>query len=174
MDFLNKAYSQIVDLFRSMTPAGRLIAGLLTAAIVVALAFLFQFQTKSADGYLLEGRPFMAGELTGVQRALSEAGLENWELDGNRIKIPSSQKAVYIAALAEKNALPADWNAAMDKAVDGTNPFRSRHEIDLTLQRAKQKELGMVIQRFRNIEQATVMFDEVEKAGGLRRTKHKT
>jgi len=58
MDFLNKAYTQIVDLFRSMTPAGRLMAGLLSAVIVVALAFLFQFQTKSADGYLLEGRPF--------------------------------------------------------------------------------------------------------------------
>jgi flagellar M-ring protein FliF len=174
MDFLNKAYAQIVDLFRSMTPAGRLTAGLLTAVIVVGLAFLFRFQSKSMDGYLLEGRPFMAGELTAVQRALSEAELNDWELDGNRIKIPASQKAVYIAALAENNALPADWNAAMDKAVDGTNPFRSRHEIDLTLQRAKQKELGMVISRFRNIEQATVMFDEVEKTGGLRRAKHKT
>jgi flagellar M-ring protein FliF len=174
MDFLNKAYAQIVDLFRSMTPAGRLMAGLLSAAIVVALAFSFQFQTQSADGYLLEGRPFMAGELTAVQRALSEANLNNWELDGNRIKIPSGQKAVYIAALAENNALPSDWNAAMDKAVDGTNPFRSRHEIDLTLQRAKQKELGMVISRFRNVEQASVMFDEIEKPGGLRRTKHKT
>jgi flagellar M-ring protein FliF len=174
MDFLNKAYAQIADLFRSMTPAGRLTAGLLTAVIVVALAFLFQFQTQSADGYLLEGRPFMAGELTAVQRALSEANLNNWELDVNRIKIPSSQKAVYIAALAENNALPSDWNAAMDKAVDGTNPFRSRHEVDLTLQRAKQKELGMVISRYRNVEQATVMFDEIEKSGGLRRTKHKT
>lgn len=174
MDFLNKAYAQIADLFRSMTPAARLTAGLLAAAIVVALAFLFRFQSQSMDGYLLEGRPFMAGELTAVQRALSEANLNDWELDGNRIKIPAGQKAIYIAALAENNALPSDWNAAMDQAVDGSNPFRSRHEIDLTLQRAKQKELGNVISRFRNIEQATVMFDEVEKAGGLRRVKHKT
>lgn len=174
MDFLNKAYSQIADLVRSMTPAARLTAGLLAAVIVVGLAFLFRFQSQSMDGYLLEGRPFMAGELTAVQRALAEANLNDWQLDGNRIKIPAGQKAVYIAALAENNALPSDWNAAMDKAVDGSNPFRSRHEIDLTLQRAKQKELGMVISRFRNIEQATVMFDEVEKPGGLRRTKHKT
>lgn len=174
MDFLNKAYAQIVDLFRSMTPAGRLMAGLLSAAIVVGLAFLFRFQSQSMDGYLLEGRPFMGGELTSVQRALAEAGLKDWALDGNRIKIPSSQKAIYIAALAENNALPSDWNAAMDKAVEGNNPFRSRHEIDLTMQRAKQKELGMVISGFRNIEQASVLFDEVEKPGGLRRTKHKT
>lgn len=165
MDFLNKAYLQIADLFRSMTPAARLTAGLLAAVIVVALAFLFRFQTQSADDYLLGGRPFMAGELTAVQRALSEAGLKNWELEGNRIRIPSGQKDVYIAALAENNALPSDWNAAMDKAVDGANPFRSRHEIDLTLQRAKQKELGMVISRFHNVEQASVMFDQVEKPG---------
>src|SRR5436190_16367002 len=163
MDFLNKAYSQIVDLFRSMTPAARLMAGLLAAVIVVALTFLFRFQTHSADGYLLEGRPFLGGDLTAVQRALSEANLNNWELDGNRIKIPSGQKAVYIAALAENNALPTDWNAAMDKAVDGANPFRSRHEIDLSMQRAKQKELSLVISRFQNVEQASVMFDETER-----------
>lgn len=173
MDFLNKAYLQVVDLFRSMTPAARLTAGLLAAVIVVALAFMFRFQTQSADDYLLGGRPFMAGELTAVQRALSEKGLKNWELEGNRIKIPSGQKEVYIAALAENNALPTDWNAAMDKAVEGANPFRSRHEIDLTMQRAKQKELGMVISRFRNIEQAVVMFDEVEQSG-IRRHKLKT
>lgn len=173
MDFLNKAYLQIVDLFRTMTPAARLTAGLLAAAIVVGLAFLFRFQTQSADDYLLGGRPFMAGELTSAQRALSEAGLKNWLLEGNRIKIPANQKDVYIAALAENNALPADWNAAMDKAVDGTNPFRSRHEIDISMQRAKQKELSMVISRFKNVEQAYVTFDEIEK-GGLRRQKLKT
>src|SRR5690348_9182143 len=108
MDFLNKAYSQITDLFRSMTPAARLTAGLLAAVIVLGLAFLFRFQSQSMDGYLLEGRPFMAGELTAVQRALSEANLNDWALDGNRIKIPAGQKAVYIAALAENNALPSD------------------------------------------------------------------
>jgi flagellar M-ring protein FliF len=173
MDFLNKASTQFVDLFRSMTPAARLTAGLLAAVIVVALVMLFQFKNESADDYLLGGRPFMAGELTAVQRALAEAKLQNWELEGNRIKIPRGQKAVYIAALAENNALPSDWNAALDKAVDGGNPFRSRHEIDLSLQRAKQKELGMVIARFRNVEQASVLFDEVEK-DGFRRTKLKT
>jgi flagellar M-ring protein FliF len=173
MDFLNKAYSQLADLVRSMTPAARVTAALLAGVIVVGLAFLFRFQTQTADDYLLGGRPFMAGELTAVQRALSEAKLTNWELEGNRIKIPSGQKAAYIAALAENNALPTDWNAAMDKAVDGSNPFRSRHEIDLTMQRAKQKELSLVISRFHNVEQASVMFDETER-GNFRKDKHKT
>jgi flagellar M-ring protein FliF len=173
MDFLNQSYKQIFDLFASMTPASRLMAALLAGVIVVGLVYLFQVQSPSADDYLLGGRPFLASELTAVQRALSEAGLKNWELEGNRIKIPGGQKAAYIAALAEGNALPIDWNSALDKAVDGANPFRSRHEIDLTMQRAKQKELALVISRFRNVEQASVMFDEVEK-GGLRRQKLKT
>jgi flagellar M-ring protein FliF len=173
MDFLNKAYTQLVDLFRSMTPAARLTSALLLAVIVVGVAFLFRFQTEMADDYLLGGRPFMAGELTNVQSALSEAGLKNWELEGNRIKIPSGQKAVYIAALAENNSLPSDWNASLDKAVDGSNPFRSRHEIDLSMRQAKQKELSLVISRFRNIEQAVVIFDEIEK-DPFRRTKLKT
>ena len=33
------------------------------------------------------------------------------------------------------------------------------------MQRAKQKELALVISRFHNVEVASVMFDEVEKPG---------
>ena len=133
MDFLSKANAQIVDLFRSMTPAARLTAGLLLVVIVLGLALLFRFQVETADDFLLGGRPFLAGEMTAVQRALSEAGLKNWQLEGSRIKIPGGQKDVYIAALAEGNALPSDWNAPMDKAVESINPFRSNRELDLAV-----------------------------------------
>lgn len=163
MDFLNKAYLQFADLFRSMTPAARITAALLLAVIVVGLAFLFRFQSISTDDYLLGGRPFQGGELVAVQSALSAAELKNWEIEGNRIKIPSGQKDLYIAALAENNALPADWNMPMEKAMQATNPFRSRHEIDLSMRHAKQKQLELVISRFRNVEQASVMFDEADK-----------
>ena len=41
MDFLNKGLSQVAELFRSMTPAARIVAGLLAGVVViVSLAFL--------------------------------------------------------------------------------------------------------------------------------------
>jgi flagellar M-ring protein FliF len=173
MGFVNKTYQQLVELFSSMTPAARLMAILLAAAVGVSLFFLFQLQVETPDDYLLGGRPFTAGELTSVQRALSDAGLNKWELEGSRIKIPGGQKHLYIAALSEGNALPADFASYFEKAVHGNNPFMSKHEIDLRMRSAKQQELALVISRFQNVEQASVIFDEVEK-DGLRRTKLKT
>ena len=44
MDFLNKAYAQIADLFRTMTPGARITAGLLLVVVVVSLGYLFNSQ----------------------------------------------------------------------------------------------------------------------------------
>jgi hypothetical protein len=44
MDFLNRAYSQLNDLYRSMTPGSRLTAGLL--AVVVVVGILVQIVVK--------------------------------------------------------------------------------------------------------------------------------
>lgn len=173
MDFVSKTIAQLTDLFRSMTPAARVTATLLLAAIVVSLVYLFQFRVEAANDYLLGGRPFTASEITAVQRALSEAGLKNWELEGNRIKIPGGEKHVFIAALAEYNALPADPYTHLTGVMNGSNPFTSRFELDVKMKAAKQQELALVISRFRNVEQASVLFDEVEK-DGLRRQKIKT
>jgi flagellar M-ring protein FliF len=173
MDFVNQAYQQITDLYRTMTPAARMMSVLMAAVVGVSLVFLFQFQAETADDFLLGGRPFAAGELTAVQRAFADAGLKTWELEGSRIKIPSGQKHLYIAALSEGNALPADFASYMDKVVEGNNPFMSKYEIDLRMRSAKQRELALVISRFRNVEQASVIFDEVEK-DGFRRSKLKT
>ena len=41
MDFLNKAFAQLSDLFRSMTPGARLTAGLLLVVVIVSLGYLF-------------------------------------------------------------------------------------------------------------------------------------
>ena len=56
MDFVNKAYAQLSELFRSMTPGTRIAAALLLGVIVVSLVYLFQYQGTSGDEYLLERR----------------------------------------------------------------------------------------------------------------------
>ena len=56
MDFLNRAFEQIKDVFASMTPGARITAGLLLVVIIVSLVFLFQGQVISGDNYLLGGR----------------------------------------------------------------------------------------------------------------------
>jgi flagellar M-ring protein FliF len=173
MDFVNKAYAQAAELFRSMSPATRIASGLLLAVIVVSLVYLFQYQVQSGDEYLLDGRPFSSSEMTGIEAAFAQAGLNGSTIVGNRIRIPRGQKSAYLAAMADSAALPADFYKYFDDAVSSDNPFASNRTQEIKLSNAKMKELALIISRMQGIESATVQFDE-EARPGLARTKQKT
>lgn len=173
MDFVNKAYVQLAELFRSMTPGTRIAAGLLLAVIVVSLAYLFQYQGTSGNEYLLDGRPFSGSELTAIEAAFAQSGLGKSQLEGSRVRIPRGQKDVYLAALAEHNALPADFYKYLDEAAASDSPFASSKSQEMKRWNAKQKELALIISRMRGVQSATVQYDE-ESKGGLRSQKQKT
>ncbi|QDU26973.1 flagellar MS-ring protein [Anatilimnocola aggregata] len=173
MDFVNKLYAQLTDVFRSMTPGTRVAAGLLLAVIVVSLVYLFQYEVGGGDEYLLDGRAFSGAELTAIEAAFAKAGLGQSVVSGNQIRIPRGQKQRYLGAMAESDALPADFSLHMTKATDSDNPFSSTRSLEMRRSNAKQKELALIISRMRGIESATVQFDE-EQQGGLSRQKKKT
>lgn len=175
MDFVNKAYAQLADVFKTMTPGSRIAVGLLLAAIVVALVYLFQYQVTSGDEYLLGGRPFYGDELTRAEAAFAKAGLNGSQIaDGNRIRIPRGHKEQYLAALAESSALPADFYKHLDEAAASDSPFSSTKSLEMRRWNAKQKELALIISRMRGITSATVQYDETSGRGSLRGQAQKT
>src|SRR5688500_7484224 len=101
MNFLNQAYTQLADLFRSMTPAARITTGPLLVVVVVSLAYLFQLKTSGSDEYLFGGRIFSQDELGVMEAAIAQAGLNNAENVGNRIRVPRGLKHKYLAALVD-------------------------------------------------------------------------
>jgi len=173
MDFVNKAYTQTLELVCSMSPATRAATALLLAVIVVSLVYLFQFQAKTGDEYLLDGRPFSASEVTAIEAAFAQAGLGGSTIVGNRIRIPRGQKNAYLAAMADAGALPADFYKYLDEATTSDNPFASSKSHELRQSNAKMKELALIVSRMQGIESATVQYDEEVKPG-LARTKQKT
>lgn len=174
MDFINKAWTQIVDVFKGLTPGTRIAAGLLAGAIVVGLFYLFQYKVTGGNEFLLGGRPFVGEELTKAEAAFAKASLSQSEVvEGGRIRIPRGKKDLYLAALAESNALPADFFKYLDEAAASDNPFASRDSLAFKRSNAKQKELALIISRMRGIATATVQYDEVVK-GGPRGEKSRT
>ncbi len=173
MDFVNRLYAQLSDIFRSLSAGSRLAVGLLLALIVISLTYLFQYQVGSGDEYLLNGRAFSGAELTAIEAAFAKAGLGKSEVVGNQIRIPRGQKQQYLAAMAEEQALPADFHKYMTDDLKGDNPFSSTRSLELRRSHAKTRELSLIISRMRGIESATVQFDE-EQQGGLSRQKKKT
>ncbi|HMC12650.1 MAG TPA: hypothetical protein VKH44_15225 [Pirellulaceae bacterium] len=165
MDFVNQAYSQLVELLRSMSAGTRIATALLLVLVVVSLAYLFQYQVAGGDEYLLGGRPFTQSEMTAIEAAFAKAGLGKSQLVGSQIRIPRGKKELYLAALADGNALPADFHKYFDEAIKGDNPFNSPKSMEMRRWHAKQKELSLIIGRMSGIESATVQFDEETKRG---------
>ena len=168
MDFFNKAFAQVSDLFRSMTPGARITAGLLLTVVVVSLAFLFNRQSASADAYLLgEQGAFTAGEMSSMQAAFGKANLSGYVVEGNRIRIPRGQQAAYLGALADSGALPANFGDYLTEAINKPNFITSRQQQEDMLKVAKQKELALIIRSMQGIESAAVHYD-VQKKSGLK------
>ena len=165
MDLLNRAFEQVKDVFTSMTPGARITAGLLLVVIVVSLVFLFQGNITSSDNFLLGARAFSTAELEAVEGAFAKAGLSDYELDGNKVRIPSAQKDKYIAALAENDALPTNFSDIFARESRGANPFETKPQAEQRWRTAKQQELALVISHMQGVEMAQVIYDEVDRPG---------
>jgi flagellar M-ring protein FliF len=173
MDFVNQAYSQLVELLRSMSVGTRLATGLLLAAVVISLVYLFQYQVSGGDDFLLGGRPFTQSEMTALEAAFAKAGLGKSQIVGSQIRIPRGQKELYLAAMADGNALPADFSTYLDQAINKDNPFSNPKSLELRRLNAKQNTLALIIGRMKGIDSATVQYDEEIKRG-LTQQKQKT
>ena len=163
MDVLNKTFTQVKTLFGSMTPGARVTTGLLLAVVVVSVGFLFRQKISGSQEYLLGGRALSPSEIGAIEAAFAKANLDNYSVEGNRVRIPCGKKAAYIGAMADGQALPADFNVYLDEAISSGSPFESRDQRDTRLKVARQKELALIIRSWKDIESAAVQFDMVEQ-----------
>lgn len=173
MDFLNKAFQQVKDLFFSMTPGSRIIAGLLVVAIATSVAFLFQGNMFQKDVPILSGAPIAPADQKAILAAFASETLDDYEVVGSQIYVPRSRRVDYIAALVKNNAIPPDFHESLELAVGQASPFESdQHRSDRN-KVAKEKEMALVLRNMRGIEYASVQYD-IEDKGGFPRKKEYT
>ena len=165
MDFLNKAFLQLKDLFRSMSGGARITAALLLVLVVVSLVYLFRYQMSGPSAYLMNGELFSTEELQTMQGAFAKEGLRGWEFEGPRIRIPHGQQTAFLAALAKNDAMPRRSGDYIEKALSGTNILMDgQHRKDL-IKAARERELAGRIRLMPNIQDAFVMYDTETKRG---------
>jgi flagellar M-ring protein FliF len=165
MDLLNQAQAQIANLFRSMSAGARVVAGLLLAVVVVSLAFLFNHRVSGPDAYLMGGEPIAHDEVNRIVGALGKAGLKNFQVEGDRIRVPHGEEATYMAALVDEGALPGNFGSYLQKAVsDGGMLVPKAMQLERR-QVAMQMELQNVIRKMKGIKSALVLYDVREERG---------
>jgi flagellar M-ring protein FliF len=169
MDFLNKYFAQIRELFEGMTPGARVTSALLLAVTIASLGYLFTSGfTPGGDVFLLDNRAFSSDELTAMEGAFATEGLGDYEIVGGRIRVPRGKSTAYVAALAKAGVLPADFSSILDNALNKSGTFEDKSKFQARLRHGKQQFLAEVFRNMKGIERAAVLFDE-EVKGGLRR-----
>ena len=169
MDFLNKSFAQLTDLFKSLSPGARLTAGLLIAVVVVSVAFLFNGNMESADSFLMGGKVIDAAILPEMEGAFAKAGLSDYEIVGNRIRVPRTKRDQYMGALVDAGALPATPLSELEEAAKSSGPLQSSKQRREMLKIAKQKTLSGWISAMEGIDRAVVLYDS--DVTGIRREK---
>ncbi len=165
MDFLNKAFAQLTDLFRSMTPGARITSGLLLAVVVIGLGYLVKGGVSGTDGYLMGGRSFPPDTVDNMVGAFAKAGLSGWQQEGNRIRIPTGQETKFIAALVDNDAMPRDFGETVEAAIKGGSVFESREKFNERLKNAKEQRCSQVLGSVSWIAKAAVQWDAKAKQG---------
>ncbi|MBX3422056.1 MAG: hypothetical protein KF752_10935 [Pirellulaceae bacterium] len=170
MNWLTTIGKQIGELITSMTPAARIMAGLMTAVVAVSLGWIAVGGGSSQKyEYMFGGRDFSEAELSSWEAAFGDAQLREYERVGQRIKIPAAQKDLYLKALSAANSLPKEFDSYMNEALTGGSPFEPTSLIDKRTVFAKEQRLAHMIRGLSGIEQAFVNYDE-QRAGFGRKT----
>ncbi|MEM6330035.1 MAG: hypothetical protein AAF790_07295 [Planctomycetota bacterium] len=158
MDTLNNLFKQVRELFESMTPGARVTAALLMAVVVVSVGLLLQQSTARPDEYLFGAEPLSGSQINAITAAISQAGLNGYEVEGARIRVPRGERHAYIAAVADAGALPTGAKDFMSKALDG-GMFEPREVKQQRVKLALEQELSHVIGWFPWVQQASVIYD---------------
>ena len=165
MEFLNQAVAQVRELFGSMTLASRVTTSLLVAVVAISLVYLVNYQVAGSDEYLMGGEMFSSGQLSRMQAALGEAGL-NYDMDGARIKIPRGRGHEYMAALGKAGALPVvPFGTYMQNALDQGGAFETKQQKSERIKLAREQELAAIIQKMEGVEEAAVLYSISEQRG---------
>jgi flagellar M-ring protein FliF len=160
MKTLQEQFEEFKKFLQSSSWSVRVLSTLLAALVIIGLAFLFRTQTAGEGDYLFGAREFSVDELFAMEAAFAKAGLGESEIVGTRIRVPSHQKAEYVAALAEENALPINFGDRQDEASTSAGLFESKDSLDYKRKIARQRELSLVVSKMPDVRAATVQIDE--------------
>lgn len=143
-----------------MTPATRLMVVLLLGIVTVSLGWTVSVY----DG---NGKTFVLGilgpdELLRVDESLGAAGLNDYEIvGGNRLRVPASQKARYLQALSDGNAIPASWGEEISESLE--SGFLEPLSItDRKYQVSRERMFEKTLCKRPQIDFAHVEFDELK------------
>ena len=164
MSLIRPFFEQTRATFLSLPMPSRVIFVMLVVAIALGLAMLVRGETGTRSEYLLGGRTLGEQELDSVELAFARAGLNRWEREGRRVKIPVDTRGDYLAAL-DNATLPLSLRTPLQKAMQEASVFESSEMRRTREMHAKEISLGKKIEAFPDVRYASVEYSVGERVG---------
>ncbi len=166
MDFLNKTVAQITDLFKTMTPGARLTSGMLLVLILASLGYLFVNRSGGPRRYLFGSQEFSREDIVAMQRAFGTANLDDYEMDGQRVRVPARRLNEYLQALDKANFDYTEPDSEFARLEEqGMGLFASSEDRKWVRSEMKAHQFRRTIEKFPEISRATVRFTETKEPG---------
>lgn len=165
MDHLPAYWGRLTAQWQSLSARAKVIAVTLILVLLVGIVSLSIQQGVNDWVVLFDGRQLSARELDRMEAAFSTAGLTTWQREGNRIRVPKSEKFTFMAALAESKVLPENSDEVFFETMQSSKFYESSQQRALRIKYATQREAGMIVQSMTGIDSATVRYANVEGKG---------
>ncbi len=170
MDLLNQSFTQVSDLFRSMTTGARITTGLLLVLVVISMGFLFSSQGPGPTIDLMNGVAVPADNIPVMLAAFDKADLPSPDIRGTQLMVSQDKQNAYMAALVDADALPPNIDMVFEQMFEKQSPLGSFAQREQRLKFTIQRYLGMLIRSIPDIQSAQVSYD-IDNKGAFRRTK---
>ena len=158
-------WARVQKHFLALDLPARTFLAMAVLAIIVLAGYLSFVPPKENLIYLLGGQEFNSVQLQAVCQALEAEGLTGFRVDGSRLKVPTEKVALYANALTKREALPAGFYTALDKAAEQSTWWSSSAQDDRRWELAKQKSLAQAIEQIPDVETASVFIDRSQPRG---------
>lgn len=170
MDLLQKTIAPLRESFLAMPMAHRVLSGMMVTLIAIGFALLVKGDSRPSTEYLFGGRTLSDAEVDSVEISFGKAGLQGWQREGRRIRIPIDSRSDYLNALQESTSLPLALRSSVQEAIDKASPFESSEQRNAREMHAKARDLSAKIIAFPDIRWASVEYDQGERTS-LSRTR---
>ncbi|MBC8876793.1 MAG: hypothetical protein H8E44_45780 [Planctomycetes bacterium] len=165
MEFFSKLHEQVAERSRSLTPSARLASIAAVLVILAGVVFLLSWRSNEVYEPLFDSQTFSVRDIAKMTTAFRKVGLDDSRNVDNQILVPRDEKDAYLVALAEADALPADFGESVDKAIAEASFFAPRHQDDRRFNHAELTKLERTMAALDGIEDVSVQYDEEKRSG---------
>ncbi len=149
--------------YAALSPSSRLMAALLLIVVLVCTFWSINVLEQTNKVFVLGA--LNKEQIQKLQTAFAAEALDDYEVVGNRIKVPARERSIYVQAAVSGGAVPHEPGEVIDEALT-PGFFESPSNLSRRFQVARERELEDLLCKRPQIDFAAVEIDEARARFG--------